>query len=82
MIGIFIVRKCKKELMRKYFTYLLAALFALSTASCYTSSHHHHGKHGHLPPGQAKKIYGDKSAKRHAPGQQKKKHHKSKHHKH
>ncbi|WP_300671355.1 hypothetical protein [Soonwooa sp.] len=25
-----------------------------------------------LPPGQAKKIYGDKSAKRYAPGQQKK----------
>lgn len=25
-----------------------------------------------LPPGQAKKIYGDKSAKKYAPGQQKK----------
>jgi hypothetical protein len=27
---------------------------------------------GNLPPGQAKKIYGDKSAKRYAPGQRKK----------
>ena len=26
-----------------------------------------------LPPGQAKKVYGDKSAKKYAPGQQKKK---------
>jgi len=28
--------------------------------------------HSNLPPGQAKKIYGDQSAKSHAPGQQKK----------
>ncbi|HSB91955.1 MAG TPA: hypothetical protein VLC28_02505 [Flavitalea sp.] len=27
----------------------------------------------HVPPGQAKKMYGDKSAKKYAPGQQKKK---------
>jgi hypothetical protein len=27
-----------------------------------------------MPPGQAKKVYGDKSAKAYAPGQQKKKH--------
>lgn len=29
---------------------------------------------GHLPPGHAKKLNGDKSAKAYAPGQQKKKH--------
>lgn len=27
---------------------------------------------GHIPPGQAKKIYGDQSARSHAPGQKKK----------
>jgi len=31
-----------------------------------------------LPPGKAKKVYGDKSAKRHAPGQKKKKYKKAK----
>lgn len=49
------------------FTWMVLLLFALS--SCY--SHRH--PHGHMPPGKAKKIYGDKSAKRHAPGQKKKK---------
>ena len=56
--------------MKKYITFLLAAIVTLSfVTSCYTSSRH---PHGHLPPGKAKKVYGDKSAKRHAPGQQKK----------
>ncbi|WP_170138295.1 hypothetical protein U0035_08190 [Niabella yanshanensis] len=33
----------------------------------------HHPGHGHrMPPGQAKKVYGTKSAKPFAPGQQKK----------
>jgi len=36
-----------------------------------------------MPPGKAKKIYGDKSAKRHAPGQKKKKYKKGRgHYKH
>ncbi|KIC96037.1 hypothetical protein [Flavihumibacter solisilvae] len=38
--------------------------------------HHHHSKP--LPPGQAKKVYGSKSAKPYAPGQQKKHKHKHK----
>jgi len=33
-----------------------------------------HSSSGHLPPGHAKKLNGDKSAKAYAPGQQKKKH--------
>ncbi|SEG24194.1 hypothetical protein SAMN05421877_10625 [Sphingobacterium lactis] len=40
---------------------------AFSVTACYTS--HPHG----MPPGQAKKRYGGKSAKHYAPGQQKKK---------
>ena len=66
--------------MKKYITYLIAIIIAVSATSCYTSSRY---PHGHLPPGKAKKIYGDKSAKRYAPGQRKKKYKKPKHqHKH
>ncbi|MBD1428921.1 quinol oxidase subunit 4 [Sphingobacterium litopenaei] len=68
--------------MKRFITYALVAIIALSVTSCYTNGRH---AHGHLPPGQAKKIYGDKSAKRHAPGQKKKNNKKSKkpkHHKH
>lgn len=68
--------------MKKYITYLMVALFAITATSCYTSRY----PHGHLPPGQAKKVYGGKSAKRYAPGQQKKKYKKHKnnrkHHRH
>ncbi len=39
----------------------------------------YYGNHNSLPPGQHKKIHGDKSAKKYAPGQQKK--HKNKGHK-
>ena len=63
--------------MKRYITYLLAAVIAISVTSCYTSGRY---PHGHLPPGQAKKVYGDKSAKRHAPSQKKKKSKKAKHH--
>ena len=70
---------CTYHSMKKYMTYVIALIIALSTISCYTSKQH---PHSHLPPGQAKKVYGDKSAKRHAPGQQKKKHKKTRHHKH
>ena len=52
--------------MIKHITYLLAVLITLSVSSCYTQSRH---SYGHLPPGKAKKIYGEKSAKKHAPGQ-------------
>ena len=67
--------------MKRYITLVLVAVFTLTVTSCYTSGRY---PHGHLPPGKAKKVYGEKSAKRHAPGQKKKhkKNKKSKHHKH
>lgn len=51
--------------------------FCLSMTSCVTKRHHHPGPpppHKEVPPGHAKKIYGDKSAKDHAPGHNKHKH--------
>lgn len=54
--------------MKRYLSILLVGVFLLfGISSCYT-----HHRHGHIPPGKAKKVYGDKSAKRYAPGQQKK----------
>jgi hypothetical protein len=47
---------------------LTTLMAVLLTVSC--SHHHHTGKS--MPPGQAKKITGSKSAKPYAPGQQKK----------
>jgi len=41
-------------------------------SSCYTTRTA--GRSGKVPPGQAKKATGSKSAKQFAPGQQKKKH--------
>lgn len=52
---------------------ILVILFALSTSNCHvqmgTPRTHHKVKR--IPPGQAKKINGDKSAKKYAPGQNK-----------
>lgn len=55
----------------------LGVSFAFS--SCVVHSHHPHRRayrqttvHQGLPPGQAKKVYGTKSAKPFAPGQRKK----------
>ena len=54
---------------------LLTILFGgLVYSSCSHHHHHHHTKVKVLPPGQAKKITGSKSAKPYAPGQQKKRH--------
>lgn len=54
---------------------LLVAVFAFSLSNCGvrvgTSSSRTSFKTKKLPPGQAKKINGDKSAKRYAPGQNK-----------
>jgi len=50
-------------------TALLSFLFAILVFSSCTYHHHHAGG---LPPGQAKKVTGSKSAKPYAPGQQKK----------
>lgn len=47
---------------------LLGLLAGFALASCKSV---HTNAHGDLPPGQAKKITGEKSAKNYAPGQQK-----------
>lgn len=51
----------------------LPVVIAISMSACY-STYHNHG-HGakKMPPGQAKKYYGEQSARDFAPGQQKKK---------
>ena len=49
---------------------LFIAVFAFSVASC--SVHASSSGPGKVPPGQAKKMSGSKSAKAYAPGQQKK----------
>ncbi len=48
---------------------VLSVLAALLLSGC---SAHIHTSSGKVPPGQAKKMTGDKSAKAYAPGQQKK----------
>lgn len=49
---------------------LILGTLVLSSTSCtVTRTRHHHGTK--VPPGQTKKYYGDRSAKRYAPGQQK-----------
>lgn len=65
-----------KKLVRYSGLLMLLLAFSVSLTSCvvHTPSHHKH-RSAKVPPGHAKKFYGDKSAKRYAPGQQKKKHH-------
>ncbi|HVI44555.1 MAG TPA: hypothetical protein VM802_06785 [Chitinophaga sp.] len=59
--------------MRNCKLLLLLALTSFMVGSCVTSYPVYEGGNPHgLPPGQAKKIYGTKSAKPFAPGQQKK----------
>ena len=65
--------------MRRYITYLLAVIITLSVSSCFTNSRYSDGR---MPPGKAKKVYGNKSAKKHAPGQKKKNSKKGKKSKH
>jgi hypothetical protein len=52
---------------------VLAIIFAISFSNCsvQTRSSKSTYKAKRLPPGQAKKIYGGKSAKRYAPGHNK-----------
>ncbi|HWV70396.1 MAG TPA: hypothetical protein VN040_01695 [Pseudosphingobacterium sp.] len=54
--------------MKKILSLSLIA-FTLVFSSCY--SHRTAGRSGKVPPGQAKKVYGKKSAKQFAPGQRK-----------
>ncbi|MBC2839389.1 quinol oxidase subunit 4 [Robiginitalea sp. SC105] len=52
--------------MKKYALFVLIALFSLGACKSIQTT-----GNGGLPPGQAKKITGEKSAKAYAPGQQK-----------
>lgn len=69
---------CLLPIMKKLLLYIAFLIGIGSFASCVTHSHGR-GNKG-LPPGQAKKIYGTKSAKPFAPGQNKKKSKKNKNH--
>jgi hypothetical protein len=59
----------------RFATAILVAIFTISLSKCSvgvgTRSNRTTSKSKPLPPGQAKKIYGGKSAKRYAPGQNK-----------
>ncbi|UCE69676.1 MAG: quinol oxidase subunit 4 [Flavobacteriaceae bacterium] len=60
------------KIMKKYLLFS-ALLFAMG--SCATI---HTTQHDPLPPGQAKKVHGDQSAREYAPGQQNKNKNKNK----
>lgn len=53
---------------------LVLIFLILSVVGCstHTHTHTHVRSSGKIPPGQAKKMTGDKSARAYAPGQQKK----------
>lgn len=65
----------KNTLLKTLIAVLITAL-SISFTGCKTTVTHTTTTKSSkpLPPGQAKKIHGDKSAKKYAPGQQKKKH--------
>ncbi|WP_245977436.1 hypothetical protein [Albibacterium indicum] len=76
-----------KKNVRKYLLYLtmIASVAFISSCATYSNGRGNNG----IPPGQAKKIFGTKSAKPFAPGQRKKQGNrgrgngnKGKHHKH
>ncbi len=61
------------------FIVILLAAFLLTGSSCHVIYPQHHSKQqvhsnakGDIPPGQKKKMSGEKSAKQYAPGQEKK----------
>lgn len=56
--------------MKNKFLAVLVLIGAMTISSCLV--HRPAGRSGKVPPGQAKKVYGTKSAKPFAPGQQRK----------
>jgi len=61
--------------MKRILVLGLSVVVAISMSACYSTHHSHHGRGPKkMPPGQAKKYYGEQSARDFAPGQQKKKH--------
>ena len=62
----------KKIKLSRFGMTILVILFAFSISNCHVQMGTHQSyKAKKLPPGQAKKINGDKSAKKYAPGQNK-----------
>jgi len=63
----------KKITLSRFGMTILVILFAFSISNCHVQmgSHQSSFKAKKLPPGQAKKINGDKSAKKYAPGHNK-----------
>jgi len=63
----------KKNLMKSIKIYLALMAFSLTIVSCEvrSSTHVKASKSKPMPPGQAKKVFGTKSAKPFAPGQNK-----------
>lgn len=72
-INILIVKQSFIETMKKLFSFVLFSLFFALSACTTIHVHHHHHKHKKVPPGHAKKMSGEKSAKKHAHEQKKKK---------
>ncbi|MCL9808256.1 hypothetical protein [Flavobacterium luminosum] len=57
--------------VRYIMTFFLLAMCLNSCVHVHSSKRTHVSKHKRLPPGHAKKVTGDKSAKKHAPGHRK-----------
>ena len=72
----FILKTMKKIKCPRSVMAILVLLFAVSLSGCSVNwgtnrPAHHSYKAKKLPPGHAKKLHGDKSAKRYAPGHNK-----------
>lgn len=65
----------KNSVLKKFMYAAFAFMIVIGFDSCTVKHTHHHKtvvvKKKRIPPGHAKKIHGDKSAKRHAPGHNK-----------
>ncbi|MDR3011349.1 MAG: quinol oxidase subunit 4 [Sphingobacterium sp.] len=59
--------------MKRILVLGLSIVVAISMSACYSTYHSHGQGSKKMPPGQAKKYYGEQSARDFAPGQQKKK---------
>ena len=74
----------KKQIVNKTLHYatalLLLLVFSANLTSCVVRQSNRHHREQKIPPGQHKKIHGDRSAKRYAPGQQKKQYKKANKH--
>ncbi|MGK0295614.1 MAG: hypothetical protein ACI884_001777 [Ulvibacter sp.] len=71
----FILKTMKKIKCPRSIMVILVLLFAVSSSNCSvnwrTNRSNHSYKAKKLPPGHAKKLHGEKSAKKYAPGHNK-----------